>query len=92
MAAPKLNLYYWNSLRWEAVTTNNDASAVIGLELEDSLGNGRIATITISNRAPDRSLVDDEDSRTGPYTDKFNLPNRGNGLTAVTVADLLFFL
>ena len=47
MAAPKLNLYYWNSLRWEAVTTNNDASAVIGLELEDSLGNGRIATITI---------------------------------------------
>jgi len=73
MAAPKLNLYYWNSLRWEAVTTNNDASAVIGLELEDSLGNGRIATITISNRAPDRSLVDDEDSRTGPYTDKFNL-------------------
>ena len=73
MAAPKLRLYYWNGLRWDAILTEDNANAIVGLELTDSLGNTRQATITITNRVPDKQATGDVNQRTGPHTDKFTL-------------------
>ena len=74
MAPPRNFLYYWDTTEehWVQALTSNGANAVVGLLIEDTLGNPREAEITIVNRPPKRNSNTASD-RIGPFTNKFTL-------------------
>lgn len=72
MASPRSLLYYWDGSKWAAIFTADNHNAVIGVIIDDTLGNPRTAEITVSNRTP-RPASSNAVYYKGPHTDKFSL-------------------
>lgn len=77
MAAPKSKLYLWNGYKWDSVLTQQSTptNAVLGLTIEDTLGNPRKADITVIN-PPYNRFSSNATLRKGPHTDKFSTFSR----------------
>ena len=72
MAAPKSQLYLWNGYKWTVIQTQKKtpSNAVIGLTIEDTLGNPRKADIRVIN-TPYNRFSSNATLRKGPHTDRF---------------------
>ena len=75
MAAPKSQLYLWNGHKWTVIQTQKSANALIGVTIEDTLGNPRKVELIVVN-TPYNRFSSNAAEKKGPHTDKFSTFSR----------------